>query len=191
MKRRLIENINTPKHFDQEWKNEMMHWWDSGRMRALTREVKSGDTVLDVGCGLYGAAEFIATRTDLKCDLYCIDFSEVVQDKVIKCIPRENFHLGRIEKMPYPDGVFDQVICGEVIEHMEDPAGLVKEMIRVVKPGGWITLSTVDTNCENAKKLDYPEHVWEFTAEDLLEFFGEGATYELLPDYHFIYYQKP
>lgn len=191
MKRRLIENINTAEHFDEEWKKQEMHRWDSGRMRALIRKVRYGDSVLDVGCGLFGAAEFIYKVGPKNCALHCIDFSPVVQEHIIRTIPGFHFHLGGIEQLPYKGNMFDQVICGEVIEHMEDPAGLVKEMIRVVKKGGWITLSTVDTNCENAKKLDYPEHIWEYTPEDLLSFFGDGATYELLPDYHFIYYRKP
>jgi len=191
MRRRLQQNINTPEHFDQEWLDERMHRWDSGRMRALIKYVKNGDKVLDVGCGLFGSCEFIALKTTLKCELHCIDFSRVARDIVVGRCPSIQFKVGRIEKMDYPDDSFDCVFCGEVIEHMEDPAGLVKELIRVCKPGGWISLSTVDTNCENAKKLQYPEHIWEYTPEDLLGFFGEGATYELLPDYHFIYYQKP
>jgi ubiquinone/menaquinone biosynthesis C-methylase UbiE len=191
MKRLRKENINTPEYFDKEWKDPVLHWWNSGRMRALIKMVRYGDTVLDVGCGMYGAVEWIWKVGPKNCELHCIDFSGEVQEYIQKTIPGVHFHLGNIEKLPYKDNMFDQVLCGEVIEHMENPAALVKEMIRVVKPGGWITLSTVDTNCENARKLEYPEHVWEYTPEDLTGFFGEGATYELLPDYHFIYYRKP
>ena len=57
-----------------------------------------------------------------------------------------------------------------------------------------ITLSTVDTHCENAiKHGDYPEHLWEFTPEDLVGFFEpycENVKFELVGDYQMIYARK-
>ncbi|MCK4500366.1 hypothetical protein KAU11_07705, partial [Candidatus Babeliales bacterium] len=77
--------------------------------------------------------------------------------------------------------------------HMEDPAAFAGELARITKPGGWISISTVNTKSENAiKHGEYPEHLWEFTPEDLTGFFkpfGE-VIYEELGDYHLIYCKR-
>lgn len=44
--------------------------------------------------------------------------------------------------IPFPDASFDQVLCTEVLEHAEDPAALVAEMRRVLRPGG-VLIATV------------------------------------------------
>jgi SAM-dependent methyltransferase len=38
--------------------------------------------------------------------------------------------------LPFADGAFDAVVCEQVMEHMEDPAALVREAARVLRPGG-------------------------------------------------------
>jgi SAM-dependent methyltransferase len=44
-------------------------------------------------------------------------------------------------RLPFPDGVADGILCSNMIEHTPDPAAVVREMERVVKPGGWLWLS--------------------------------------------------
>jgi SAM-dependent methyltransferase len=39
------------------------------------------------------------------------------------------------------DERFDIVLCSQVIEHVPDPGGLVRETFRVLKPGGWLVLT--------------------------------------------------
>lgn len=46
------------------------------------------------------------------------------------------------EKIPYPDNYFDTIVCGEVIEHLECPTKLIREINRVLKNGGKLILST-------------------------------------------------
>ncbi len=46
------------------------------------------------------------------------------------------------QHLPFDAGAFDTVISTEVLEHTPDPAGLVAEMARVLKPGGTVILTT-------------------------------------------------
>jgi 2-polyprenyl-3-methyl-5-hydroxy-6-metoxy-1,4-benzoquinol methylase len=192
MKRLRKENINTPEYFDRQWGHQDPGYHDPVRQKALIRHVKDNDLVIDVGAGLYGSCQYISRYTKIKAQLMCIDFSEKAAKLVSAMCPEIHYITANIDPIPFGPDSFDCVIAGEIIEHMEDPRRFVKELVRICKPGGWITLSTVNTQCENAKKCEYAEHVWEFTPDDLLCFFLDlgKATYSLVGDYHFIECQK-
>lgn len=44
-------------------------------------------------------------------------------------------------KLPFPDGAFDGVICAEVLEHIPDYRGALRELTRVLRPGGRLAIS--------------------------------------------------
>jgi SAM-dependent methyltransferase len=44
-------------------------------------------------------------------------------------------------QLPFPDGVFDKVICAEVLEHLPDDAAAMAELARVLRPGGLLAVS--------------------------------------------------
>jgi SAM-dependent methyltransferase len=95
-----------------------------------------GRRVLDVGCR-YGAL----ARSYL-------EGNEVVGVDVDREALAEAAKLG-IEThwadadaaLPFPDGSFDVVVAGELLEHIRDPAGLVGEAARVLRPGGRLVAS--------------------------------------------------
>ena len=189
MKRINEEKIDDAKFYERIWSEEhnARPYYDAVRMRALIAPVKNGDKVLDVGAGVFGAVQYLAEETKIMAELHAVDQSYTARDIVLKRAPQINYKLSDVVELPYEDGIFDVVMAGEIIEHMEDPAAFCEELLRVTKPGGCVTLSTVDTHCENAKLHgEYPEHIWEFEPKDLLDFFGSGATYTTVGDYHFI-----
>jgi ubiquinone/menaquinone biosynthesis C-methylase UbiE len=196
MKRIHETKIDDAKFYEKVWAEEYnaRPYFDAVRMRALIRDVKDGDKVIDVGAGVFGAVQYIAEKTGLKCSLTAYDQSYTAKEIVENIAPQINYIVGECEgKLPFEDNSFDVVIAGELIEHMEDPATFCSELARICKVGGSVALSTVDTNCPNAiKHGDYAEHIWEFTPEDLLAFFTPfgDARYEVVGDYHFIYFLK-
>ena len=196
MKRLHPEKIDDAKYYEHIWGEEenLRPFFDAVRMRALVKHVKDGDKVMDVGAGVFGACQYLAEHTEIKAKLFCLDQSHTAKEIVSKEYPQIDFTVSSFEPpkklFPFKDETFDVVTAGEIIEHMEDPAAFAKELCRITKQHGWVTLSTVDTNCENAiKHGDYPEHLWEFTPEDLISFFKPyGETeYHVVGDYHFIY----
>ena len=54
--------------------------------------------------------------------------------------------LGDGLRLPFPDGIFDAVVCSEVLEHVPDDAGVVGEIARVLKPGGVAALTVPCAN---------------------------------------------
>ena len=51
------------------------------------------------------------------------------------------FGLGNIDDIPLKDSSLDAVICSEVLEHVDSPNESVRELVRVLKPGGVMALS--------------------------------------------------
>lgn len=183
MKRLHDKKIDDAKYYEKIWSDEFnaRPYYDDVRMRCLIKDVKDGDKVIDIGAGVFGSAQYIAENTDLKCDLYAYDQSYTAKEIVDNLKLPITYLLGSCEgKLPFKDNEFDVVIAGEIIEHIENPDYFVSELKRIGKK---VAISTVDTNCQNAKNYgDYPEHIWEFTIDDLKKY-GE---YETCGDYHIV-----
>jgi 2-polyprenyl-3-methyl-5-hydroxy-6-metoxy-1,4-benzoquinol methylase len=103
----------------------------------LARAGARGGVVLDVGCGGGGLAEALRGQFQryVGCDLVAYDG-----------FPREGatFVQADLEHPPYPleDGAADAVVSVETIEHLENPRAFVRELARLVKPGGTVLATT-------------------------------------------------
>lgn len=194
MKRLHEEKIDDAKYYEKIWALEWNQrpWFDAVRMRALLKHLKNNHSLLDVGAGVYGAAQYAAQELHTHATLTAVDQSYTARDLVQQVCPQIDFIIAEFEEgLPFDDDSFDCVTAGEIIEHMEDPARFARELIRVCKPRGWVTISTVNPHCENAiKHGDYPEHLWEFTPDELVEFFAPRASFKYVGDYMFIERRK-
>jgi ubiquinone/menaquinone biosynthesis C-methylase UbiE len=197
MKRLTPHDINTPEHFDQVWSLENAHRFDEVRMRAFTDYLPHRGAVLDVGAGLYGWAEFALSKwangRTPTLEFHAIDFSPKAKAIAAERCPRLNYHLGNVLEMPAEwDSKFALVGAGELIEHMEDPQALVNEMARVMRNDGGLIIGTVDPECEDSirNRVEYPEHLWQFTKDDLCEMVSKVcryAAYARVGNYDFVY----
>lgn len=102
------------------------------------------ELILDAGCGIgiYGMQYALKYP---QCDVIGIDFSK---DKIKEANKLKesldidvNFQIGDITDIDYPDNCVDAIICSEVLEHIEGDGTALKELIRVLKPGGKLILS--------------------------------------------------
>jgi len=87
---------------------------------------------------------------------------------------------GSVEALPVEDRSFDVVLCNQVLEHCDDPAQAVRELRRVVKPGGRVLLSTHGVMVYHPA----PSDLWRWTHEGLQRLFhtnGEWATVSVQP----------
>lgn len=122
---------------------EQSHWWHIGRRRILAgfvEEICRGVTdrrprILDVGCGT-GANLLMLSKYG---DAEGVDVSE---DALAFCRERglDKVKLGAGEELPYEDGTFDLVTAFDVVEHMDDDLAGLREMRRVLRPGGRVLL---------------------------------------------------
>lgn len=137
---------------------------DDGRVKELIFYFGdlSGKKVIDIGCGK-GRYLTILQKLYPKSHLFGIDISE----KMLEYLPVGiETKLGSILDIQYPDNYFDCVYSVETLEHTILPENAIKEMTRILKPGGKIVI--IDKNKEKlgALKLE----VWEqwFKPEDIV-----------------------
>ena len=122
---------------------EESHWWYIGRRRIIAsfveqicREVQDRrPRILDVGCGT-GANLVMLSRFG---DAEGVDISH---DALAFCRERglENVRHGAAEELPYEDGTFDLVTALDVVEHLDDDLAGLRELRRVLRPGGRVLL---------------------------------------------------
>jgi len=100
-------------------------------------------TMLDLGCGegrhIFGLMEKFP---DLKCiglDPHIESLEKAFEGlKFLESISnsKTNFLSGSAYSLPFSDDSFDLVVCSEVLEHLHDYKDAIKEINRVLKPGG-------------------------------------------------------
>lgn len=108
-----------------------------------------GEQLLDVGCG---PGWFWTSCGPLPADLdlTLVDRSPaMVTDALDRC---SALRLGRLTgktadamQLPFADESFDGVIAMHMLYHVDDPAGAIAEMARVLKPGGFLAVTTNGT----------------------------------------------
>jgi ubiquinone/menaquinone biosynthesis C-methylase UbiE len=187
MKRLAEKDINTPEWFNHVWAVEGIHNYDATRLREFIKEARDGLRILDVGAGWMGFAQY-AVANGYPGQYTALDFSEIARERTLLSLgnraSRLYYQIGNALALPFGDGAFDIVGCGELIEHFHEPQLLVDELARVTKPGGRLVISTLDANCEAAKAHGcYPEHLVQWDApEELLpmfELFGPSRAWVL------------
>jgi ubiquinone/menaquinone biosynthesis C-methylase UbiE len=94
--------------------------------------------VLDLGCGYGGRTAWYAEHA---LEVHGVEvFSNMVQESAgfaaHKGLGNCHFSLGDEEALHFPDSFFDVVVSYDVMEHVQDPATVLKEVGRVLKPGG-------------------------------------------------------
>jgi SAM-dependent methyltransferase len=99
--------------------------------------VAPGSRVLDVGAGSCPYRRHFSG-----CDYRTQDFTALEDEQL-----RDKHGYGQIDyicdatSIPVEGGSFDVVLCTEVLEHVPDPAGVVREIARVLRPGGKLLLT--------------------------------------------------
>ena len=150
-------------HEAEEYFEEVSGRWDVLRKSFYGDDVRDAvlnaarvlpeDIVLDVGAGtgfLTEGAAKIARK------IIALDFSEAMTgESRAKLSGRSvEFKIGNVEQIPLPDGSVDAVIGNMILHHCLNPDIAVKEMARVLGPGGRLALS------------DLQQHNYEFLRKE-------------------------
>jgi ubiquinone/menaquinone biosynthesis C-methylase UbiE len=114
-----------------------------------------GSTILEVGCGLGDDAAALARRVAPGGSVVAVDGSETMVDAARRRhgdVAGLSFDIADATRLPFGDATFDGCRIDRVLQHVGDPAAAVRDMARVLRPGGvlvafdsdWETL-TIDS----------------------------------------------
>ena len=103
---------------------------------ALEARRAGGKLLIDVGCGSGSLWPFVQHRFQHYLGLDAVAYEGFPSDGQFLQVDLDN---GRI---PLPDESADVVAAVETIEHLENPRALVRELLRLTKPDGWVILTT-------------------------------------------------
>jgi len=122
--------------------------WHGLVMSHLVRERDlASRRVLEIGCGRGGFALWLASQSPRSRLLVAADFSPIAVLKGRAAILESHvdaplWEIADIESIPHAGGTFDTVISCETIEHVPDPRRAIRELARVLRPGGRLFLTT-------------------------------------------------
>lgn len=147
---------------------ERTHFWFVGRRRIffhlldLELAGRSDATILDVGCGAGGMLESLARYGHVS----GIDSSH---ELVEVCHQRgfDSVSVGSIDELPVEPGSVDLITLFDVIEHVPDDVGALRECRRALAPGGLVFISTPAYKFLYANNDRIAHHERRYTAREL------------------------
>lgn len=117
----------------------------------------AGSTILEAGCGV-GAQTATLCKKSPNALFTAVDISQHSLDQAIeRCRMYHNvtFHQSDICNHSFPNASFDHLFLCFVLEHLPTPANTLRELLKVVKPGGTVTIIEGD----HGSPLLYPDSV--------------------------------
>ncbi|MEZ5008207.1 MAG: class I SAM-dependent methyltransferase [Chitinophagales bacterium] len=117
--------------------------------------------LLDIGCGEGRGLDYLRDNVD---SYTGIDKNPIVLDALKKQYPNDTFLQMNIPPFAgLEDNTFDTAVSFQVVEHIEDDVKYIKEIHRVLKPGGIAILSTPNIKMSLTRN---PWHVREYTCKE-------------------------
>ena len=103
---------------------------------------EAGATVLDVPCGR-GFYLHRYVYVEPKCAVIGAELDPVVLRQGRRAVTSLGVPLtnASIDALPFRDGSFDAVICSEVLEHLDDDVAGLRDVLRVLRPGGTVAIT--------------------------------------------------
>ena len=109
-------------------------------------DLQPGQKVLEAGCGLGRRAQLIAQKTNYQVEVTAIDKSEKTLALAKKLASATNliYQQVDVESLPFASDYFDVVTADRLLICFKDPLPALKEMYRVLKPGGKLVVTDFD-----------------------------------------------
>ncbi|HEX9859946.1 MAG TPA: class I SAM-dependent methyltransferase, partial [Nitrospirota bacterium] len=121
----------------------------------------SGERVLDAGCG---TGIYLEELRRIGIKAVGLDRDRAMLDFAAKKSPGSMLVEGHLVPLPFRSLFFDKVLCVCALEFVPEPEKAVREMVRVLKPGGVLLMGFLNSNSAWAelrlKKAKEPSSVW-------------------------------
>lgn len=128
--------------------------------------------VLEIGTGTGYGVDIIAPNAS-----EFVTLDKYRSERVDSLPANVRFVEATVPPLPFEDETFDYVVSFQVIEHIKHNKRLVREVMRVLRPGGKFIVSTPNKPMSLTRN---PWHVREYTAEELSQLLSDFSSVEQL-----------
>jgi ubiquinone/menaquinone biosynthesis C-methylase UbiE len=126
------------KHFDADWERRFLGEALAGAIGSMP-----GARVLDIGAGTGRTARALLAASDFDGLLVCLEPSRrmLALGRRLTSHPDVAWVRGWAVPLPFPSASFDFVVSLEMLEFTSKPKRTVQEIVRVLRPGGWLLIT--------------------------------------------------
>jgi ubiquinone/menaquinone biosynthesis C-methylase UbiE len=170
---------HTREYFDQiadKWDEMRRTFFGDGVRRAAVQAagVGAGAVVADVGTGTGFMAE---AALDAGATVIGIDNSDGMLAQVRERFAGRTFEArrGDTDALPLASGEADAVLANMVLHHAPDPPAAIREMARVLKPGGMLVITDADSHNHEWLRTEQHDRWLGFDRGDLDRWFREAG----------------
>jgi 2-polyprenyl-3-methyl-5-hydroxy-6-metoxy-1,4-benzoquinol methylase len=153
------------------------------RLRVVRRHFPQPGRVLDVGCA---AGYFLDVMRGEGWDVLGLEPSAAIFPQTVERLGEDHARLGLLGEVELEAGSFDLITMWDVIEHIPDPVAAVREVGRLLKPGGKFLIETQNVSSTTARVLGrrwhhykHAEHIYHFDPKTLADML-DRAEFEIL-----------
>lgn len=145
------------------------------RVDFVKKFVPQGATILDAGCA---SGDFL-TEAKESYHVYGVDISQDAIEAAQKRLPelKERLKATKLEELQEVWPQFDAICLWDVIEHLWDPVPVCRDMLKLLKSGGYLFLSTPDMNSCAARIM---KNRWAFMIPPLHLCYFSRTSFGLL-----------
>ena len=149
------------------------------RMSVVRRHFPRPGRVLDIGCA---AGYFLKVAQDEGWDVTGLEPSDTIRPVARGLIGAHNVHGGLLGEVALEPASFDLVTLWDVIEHIPAPVAALREVRKLLKPGGKLLIETQNVDSRAAKVLGkrwqhykHAEHIYHFNPKTVTRLLDEAG----------------
>ena len=174
--------MSSKDYFDrvaQDWDEMRENFFsDEVREEALsTAAVQKGKIAADIGAGTGFISEGLI-QAGLQ--VIAVDQSEAILKEMKRKfagIETIDYRVGQAQNLPIPDGTVDYAFANMYLHHVESPPEAIKEMVRILKPGGKLVITDLDEHEFDFLREEHHDRWMGIKRADIEKWFqGAGLT---------------
>jgi ubiquinone/menaquinone biosynthesis C-methylase UbiE len=172
---------NQPKaHSEAHLVDARDYWWNDDYLGLMAERLDliQCQSMADIGCGKGMMALKLAGFLSPGAQVFGLDrerrYIKAAKQKVRHRNPAPDVHFhfeeGDAHHLPYESDSLDVTLCQTLLIHIEDPAAVIREMIRVTRPGGWVVAMEPNNLAPNLMFDRYIET--DYDVDEVLQVIG-------------------
>lgn len=103
---------------------------------------KPGERVLDAACGTGIVARLVEPIVGPSGRAVGLDYDPIMVEMARSLAPQIEWRQGDLQNLPFADGFYDLVLCQQGLQYLPDPDAGLRQIHRVLRPGGRMVLAT-------------------------------------------------